>query len=79
MQYLLVRDIHENYKLLDNAIKKQNEEQIDKIIFLGDMFHVHKTNNSNQQIDNNNNLGSKFISLVKNNKAIWIFGNHDYI
>ena len=79
MKYLLVGDIHENYKLLDNAIKKQNDEQIDKIIFLGDMFHVHKTNNSNQQIDNNNNLGSKFISLVKNNKAIWICGNHDYI
>lgn len=76
MKYLILGDLHENEKLLDEAIGKLDDST--KIIFLGDLFHPHnsdKKRGDEKAID----LTFKVRHLMRKGKLIWVCGNHDYI
>ena len=74
---LVIPDIHQNLKFA-NKILSKHENEVDKIVFLGDYFDCFETP------DNETYFGIKEVCLWLNekhqqlgDKAIWLMGNHD--
>ena len=74
MKYLLFSDLHGSLKQLNKIIKVFNDDQFDKIIFLGDLLYHGPRNNLPE--DYNPKLVANVIKEYKD-KIIFIKGNCD--
>lgn len=68
--YAVIPDMHENEELLEKAINLHKAGW--KLIFLGDYV------DSFTATGNGHKYLSKVIELIKENKSIALYGNHDY-
>lgn len=71
MRTLIIPDVHLKINKLDHILKLEGD-QADRIVFLGDFFDAYGDN-----VWQNIAMAHRLNDLAKNDKVIFLYGNHD--